>query len=158
MKSEKTILGSVVLFLLVFAIFGTIGESASAEKDAAPPQRPGPNASRSEIEKWEHEYKLWVRSRGDIKRVSGPDTAGQVISVAGKAVQLPSDVYVDQFVISVRCKPKVPCPQAPIYILRRGPSTLALEAATGRVVDRRTDPGHDEQDFDFLKSVLEEVR
>lgn len=87
--------------------------------------------------------------------MTGPETAGQVIRVAGKDVQLPPDVYVDQFVISVSCMAEAPCPQAPIYVLRRGPSTIAVEVVTGRVVDRRTDPGHDEQDFGFLDGVIE---
>lgn len=153
MKRKKTV-SLVWVLALLFVATAIIGGSASAQRDDGPPQRPGPGASEAELRQWEGAYKQWIRRDSNTKRVSGPETAGKPIMVARKDVQLPSDAYVDQFLISIICKPGVPCPQTPVYVLRRGPSSIAVEAVTGRVVHREIAPGHDHA-FDFLDGVIQ---
>lgn len=128
--------------------------SASANRSDGPPLRPAPSATDAEMLEWEGAYKQWVQRSGNTKHVSGPETAGQSIIVASKGIQLPSDAYVDEFLISITCKPGVSCPQTPVYVLRRGPSTIAVEAVTGRVVHREIAPGQDHA-FDFLEGVTQ---
>ena len=48
----------------------------------------------------------------------GPTTLGKTIEVAGKAIQLPPDVYIDATVMAIDCIAGKPCPEAPMYVLR----------------------------------------
>jgi hypothetical protein len=73
--------------------------------------------------------------------------------LAGRAVRLPPDAYVEHFTVSVHCVVGRPCPQTPIYELRRGNSTIAVSAPTGAVVEERPAPG-EERAFDFLREAL----
>lgn len=83
----------------------------------------------------------------------GPQTRGAMILVAGRSVQLPPDAYVSSYEPYVECTPGQPCPDPPIYELRRGAASLRIEARSGAVIDETIVPG-DAGAFDFLREAL----
>jgi hypothetical protein len=85
--------------------------------------------------------------------LSGPATKGALISIAGKAVQLPPDAFIAGTVSTFGCVVPHPCPQTPIVVLQRGNSTIAVSVPTGAVVSEKVAPG-EEAAFDFLQEVL----
>ena len=90
--------------------------------------------------------------RGVAHRHGGSHTAGTVIEIAGRQVQLPTDVYVEGIVDHVLCVEGESCPNTPIYGLRRGDSRVGIEEHTGQFV-----PGSSDSDlaaFDFIQEAL----
>jgi hypothetical protein len=83
----------------------------------------------------------------------GPQTRGAMILVGGRNVQLPQDTYVSGYEPYVECTVGKPCPDPPIYELRRGPATLRIEARSGTVIEETIVPG-DAGAFDFLREDL----
>jgi len=83
----------------------------------------------------------------------GPQTRGATIRVAGKTIQLPPAAYVSAYEPYVQCAAGQPCPDPPIYELRRGASSLRIEAQSGTVLDERTGPGETAA-FEFLHQAL----
>lgn len=92
------------------------------------------------------------RGVGGIISVSGPETAGSVIVINNRRVRLPSDAYVDAYFVTVDCIPMTPCPDPPVYVIRRGNAEIVVEERTGRVW-RKEGP---DSAFDFLQGVLRE--
>lgn len=84
--------------------------------------------------------------------VSGPNTAGTTISIAGTEVQLPPDAYVESFIVNVSCYPGQTCPEVPYYILRRGSSTIAIVRRSGIVIQESLAAGEADA-FRFLDGV-----
>lgn len=76
--------------------------------------------------------------------VSGEQTAGKPIVVAGKEIQLPADVYVAHYIISSLCGGGASgkCPQPPMYVLayRGTEKTIAINTETGIVQDNPDKP------------------
>ena len=70
-------------------------------------------------------------AEGRITKTQGPETAGSVISVGGRPLQLPTDVYIESRVDFSGCA-AVPCGTNPSYKLRRGGVTIWIDS-DGRV-------------------------
>jgi hypothetical protein len=90
---------------------------------------------------------------GRITYASGTQTAGTRIRIDGRDVQLPPDAYVERFIQDGLCAPGRPCPEAPIYILRRGNSTISISMNSGKVNQESLAPG-EASAFDFLNGVV----
>ena len=86
-------------------------------------------------------------------RVSGPETAGSTIEVAGKQIKLPPDTYVYAYVIIADCVVGTPCPEPPVYGLKRGGSQVTVEKRSGKLWYETIAPGEVDP-FKFLKEGL----
>ena len=86
-------------------------------------------------------------------RVSGPETAGSTIEVAGKQIKLPPDTYVFAFVVTANCIVGMPCPESPVYVLKRGNSQVGVETGNGKLWNEIVAP-EDVRPFEFLKEGL----
>jgi hypothetical protein len=80
---------------------------------------------------------------------SGEKTAGSMIDVAGKMIQLPPHVYVEAYIVSMSCDVKVSCLETPVYALKDTLTgiTLAVSSKTGRMGD----PAIGQEEMDRLK-------
>ncbi len=113
-----------------------------------PPHTPEPRPSQDTVSIEEREE---VKARRGTPPW-GPHTAGTVIEIAGRQVQLPEDVYVEVIVDHVLCIEGEYCPATPIYGLRRGDSAVDIEKPSGQFV-----PGSSDADlaaFDFIQEAL----
>ncbi len=80
---------------------------------------------------------------------------GRVIEVRDGAIGLPSDAYVEESVFRAHCPAGPPCPVAPIIVVRRGNSTIALSLPFGTLFLEQVAQG-EEGAFDFLRGALAE--
>lgn len=87
---------------------------------------------------------------GRLVPASGPETRGIVIHVAGKPIQLPPDAWIEREITFIQCALGEPCPQAPLYELRRGSSRIVISVPSGDWGHERIAPG-EEGAFDFIK-------
>ncbi len=136
---------------------------------ACPPPVPTlpPEASRPTVCRAEPSAKLYdpyrqaspiagtsgAPTRQSYALTPGTQTRGAMIHVAGRAVQLPPDAYVDAYEPYVQCTAGQPCPDVPIYELRRGAASLRVEAQSGAVIEEDIVPA-DTGAFDFLREAL----
>lgn len=69
--------------------------------------------------------------------ISGPETAGSVINVAGQDIQLPDNVYVNAYVATILCVPGRRCPEVPAYALAMTDSDaqLTISQESGALID-----------------------
>lgn len=65
--------------------------------------------------------------------VSGPETIGGVVEIAGKQIQLPPNVYSEAFVVALTCEKE--CPETPYYVLRYTDSdtSVLVGARSGKI-------------------------
>jgi hypothetical protein len=66
---------------------------------------------------------------------------------------LPPDAYVRAYEAYVQCTVGQPCPDPPIYELRRGAASVRIEAQSGAVIEEDIVSG-DTGAFDFLREAL----
>ena len=155
---------SVVLALV--AIAGVLYTTAMASEPSppspalppvatpAPPiHTPPPDRSPATQEEEQTRAKTIQEARGQVIVVSGPDTRGSIVRIAGLEIELPQDAIVNRYVVDVFCVAGLPCPEVPIYELKRGNSTVAVSAPSGIIVEENTANG-EESAFDFLREVL----
>lgn len=90
-------------------------------------------------------------TRGYEVALSGPATKGSTIFIAGRKVQLPPDAYVESWIVSGFCEG--PCPELPLYVLKRGNSKISVSARSGTLGEEKVAPGEADA-FDFLKEAL----
>lgn len=86
-------------------------------------------------------------------KVSGPETKGSTIYVGNKKVQLPADAYIEHYISFGSCIPCYPCPQFPLYIIRRGDSRSEISLRSRSIIAESIAPG-EEGTFDFLRKSL----
>lgn len=85
---------------------------------------------------------------------TGPATKGALIVIAGKEIQLPTDVYIAHDVTEVLCViGGPPCPETPYYMLARGNSTIFVSIPSGIIYEEKIGEG-DKEPFAFLKKAL----
>jgi hypothetical protein len=122
----------------------------------APPPGFGPKPTTLEEERrWREEI---VRlNPGYSTPVSGPETLGATITVAGKTIKLPPDAYLGGELVAYfgACNLPSPCPETPILLIQRGNSTIGIVMRTGQLVENPDfiKPG-EERLFDFLREAL----
>ena len=87
--------------------------------------------------------------------VSGPTTAGALILIAGREVQLPADAYIDGFVAKIEFGPDVrPYGfDAPLIEIKRGNSKIVVALYTGVTWNESIAPGETGA-FAFLFAAL----
>lgn len=70
--------------------------------------------------------------------VSGESTAGSVIIIKGKEIQLPPDVYVAASLICVLCVQGMSCPETPLVVLQyKGTDdALSVSERSGKIYDQ----------------------
>jgi hypothetical protein len=91
-------------------------------------------------------------SKGKRIQVTGPETAGSAIQIAGHTIQLPDDAWVMHRWIHILCIEGQECPPTPYFVLVRGNSTIEVDAE-GRIWDEKIAATQDAP-FDFLKQSL----
>ena len=145
----------VIPVLLVVALTGSaVGAATGSSGSPPPPQVPTPEAPPDVPNPGPP---LTDEERVEIKRQLGtalpewgPHTAGTVIEIAGRQVQLPEDVHVETVISTGLCAPGETCLDFPIWVLQRGDSRLAIAKQSGRPV-----PGNPNAEaFDFIWDVL----
>lgn len=92
---------------------------------------------------------------GPGQTAAGKHTAGSVITVAGKSVQLPADAWVAEYAAMGQCPAgsATPCPEVPFMVIQRRTSTISIGLRTGKVNWENTVPG-EEDAFDFLRPYV----
>lgn len=118
--------------------------SASQDTIAPVPRLPANADTEAIMQRLEKDGKI-VRSR-----ISGPETAGSTIEVAGEQIKLPKDTYVYAYVLIADCVVGTPCPDPPIYVLQTGDSRINIEKRSGDLWNEVIALG-DVDPFDFLK-------
>ncbi len=104
---------------------------------------------RRGAEKGEEFKKTWTT-------ISGPETAGALIVIAGREVQLPADAYIEEFALKIEFRSDVPRPagaDAPAIAIRRGNSQILVNLATGFTWNESIAPGETGA-FGFLFAAL----
>jgi len=129
--------------------------------EGAPILRPDPTiVSMSQAER--QQLAETLRQSTTLVYVSGPETAGSKITVVGKEIQLPPDIYVKAYIEEVMCDPipDLHCPETPIY----GLYTLKEDAhvrveANGDVYtfsrDTEAEIEQDRNTFQFVLDALD---
>lgn len=141
------LIGMVAIGLLMLTV-GAAGVAAS--QHFGQPEAPPADATVEEIAKWKQEFLAWAERDGRLLHLSGPKTMGKSIVISDQSVQLPADAFVEYFFTEFECDLGTPCPEVPVYRIKRGPSTIDIEARTGRVWWRVGD----QRPFDFLKGAI----
>lgn len=94
-----------------------------------------------------------AKSTGVLTHVTGTETAGSLIVIAGREIQLPADTWVKDRVIYIYCVEGQECPPTPYFVLHRGKSIIEVDAA-GKIWGETISP--DEMTpFAFLKDLLQ---
>ena len=165
LRTKRTWLWTLAIALVIGVAAGSVTISQGTEDSPvpalptpAPPQAanptPRPDLTFEEAMEIRRAEEREGIARGDvIIKVSGPETAGKLIVIAGKDVQLPPDAYVYRFVHSVACVVGRTCPETPIYEIKRGDSMITITAPSGTLLEESIAPG-DDRAFEFLKGVL----
>jgi hypothetical protein len=83
--------------------------------------------------------------------LSGPRTRGSTITIAGRRITLPPDAWVESYIVAGTCAG--PCPELPLYQIKRGNSIISVGIPTGRINGEQVALG-EEGTFDFLKEAL----
>jgi hypothetical protein len=94
-----------------------------------------------------------LRQEGKITTISGPETRGRLLYVAGKPLQLPQDAYVKDYVIAVNCSDELPCPEVPFLRIVRGDSMMEIAERSGKIQRERLASG-EAGAFDFVREAL----
>jgi hypothetical protein len=67
---------------------------------------------------------------------SGKETSGSMIDVAGKSIQLPSNVHIDTYIAAGLCPLGVECLDPPIYVLRNDAGVMiSISEKNGKIGD-----------------------
>ena len=145
-----------VVLLVIAACGGSIGAQQVTERagsvgstpstpiptPAPPTHIPEPRPSQDTITREEREA---VKARRGLPEW-GPHTAGTIIEIADRQVQLPEDVHVEGVISEISCIVGDPCVDAPAWVLKRGDLLLAIGKRSGRPAPGREIP----EAFDFL--------
>ncbi|GEM_PF-5676105 len=61
--------------------------------------------------------------------------------------------FVEHLITSVSCLAGQTCPETPIYVIKRGNSSISVSVPTGTIIQEEIADG-EEEIFDFLKEAL----
>ena len=156
MKNRDRVLIGIVPVLLIGALAALAAGVVSGRSGSTPPTPfptpappthiPEPRASQDTITREEREA---VKARRGLQEW-GPHTAGTVIEIAGRQVQLPEDVHVETVISEILCVVGDPCPDTPIWVLQRGDILFSISKRSGRPPPGRDIP----EAFDFIREAL----
>lgn len=100
--------------------------------------------------------------KGESVPIGGPATAGSVINIKGRDIQMPDTVQIDGFLGNATCQVGMPCLEMPIYTLRNieTGNVIAVSVPSGVVGDPNLPP--DElaairSEFQWLIDAIEKV-
>ena len=162
LRSRRTWIWTLVIAVSIGVVAGSVTISQGTEDPPLPdiPPLPTPQASKPiprptlTFEQVTEIRRAEEREGGGVHtKISGPETAGKLLLIAGKEVKLPPDAYVTAYVAHVLCIVGRPCPETPIYVIKRNSSTIEISIPSGTVIKKDVAPD-DEGAFDFLKGVL----
>lgn len=155
MKKRRVLLGIVpvlmVAVLIVLAadmVTGGVGSTLppAAPTPSPPTHIPEPRSAQDTLSSEERER---IKARRGTPEW-GPHTAGTVIEIAGRQVQLPADVHVHTVIAQGLCPPGEDCLDFPAWVLKRGDLLMAIGKESGRFA-----PGNpNEEAFDFIREAL----
>jgi hypothetical protein len=122
--------------------------------DTAPPVVPASAPLRELSPEVDAQIRATAEASSEGKRiqVTGTETAGSAIQIAGRTIQLPDDAWVKNRLIHILCMEGQECPPTPYFVLVRGNSTIEVDAK-GRIWDEKI-AATDDAPFDFLKESL----
>ncbi len=136
---NKTMAVAAVFVIALLALAGGFATVAFAERPEIPdaplttppppqsvPSRP--DTPRTLAEDDALRAQIDAESNGKRVAASGPETAGTLISVGGKEIRLPADVWVQDYVVEIFCPAGQTCARTPAYELRRGDSSILVDA------------------------------
>jgi hypothetical protein len=133
-----------------------LGPQPPAPPGAVPPPPSHIPAQRQPLvleEQEELRQEVQQEGKGIPIKVSGPETKGSTIYVDKAVIKLPSDAYVEHFIVHGECMVNSLCPQFPLYIIRRGNSTSEISLGSGSIIAETIAPG-EAGAFNFLKDKL----
>ncbi len=118
-----------------------------------PPHVPAKRQPMTLEEEEQLRQKVGQEGRWIPVKVSGPETKGSTIYVGKTAIKLPPDAYVEHIIVHGECIINLPCPQFPLYIIRRGNSTGAISLGSRSIIAENIASG-EAGAFNFLKDKL----
>lgn len=62
-----------------------------------------------------------------IRHVSGHETMGSIVNIAGTDIQLPENAWVESRIVSIFCVEGQVCPRMPYWIIARGDRTIEID-------------------------------
>lgn len=133
-----------------------LGPQPTTPPDSLPTPPPHVPAKRQPMileEQEQLKQKVQQEEKGISIKVSGPETKGSTIYVGKTAIKLPPDAYVEHIIVHGECIVNLPCPQFPLYIIRRGNSTGAISMGSHSIIAENVAPG-EAGAFNFLKDKL----
>lgn len=154
MKLNKFLLLAPLLVVAALAATQAVSLSATLKANPPAPARADqvPQAMLSPEAKQRQQKEM--AAKGQVHYLSGRETQGAMIEIAGARVQLPADAYISKYVVGIDCMPGGPCPdELPFLVIARGESQLWVGPKSGRVFHEKTAPGQ-ENAFAFLQGVV----
>ncbi|WP_127581040.1 hypothetical protein [Paenibacillus koleovorans] len=145
----------LALLVLIFLVASVV--IASGEKDTND-EFANTLTNESTIKEqlqWKKDFTEWAQQKGRIQYVSGEETKGSVIEIAGERVQLPENVYVKAFVVAAQSvgNNNSSTPHLPWYAIQNGDSIIVISQKTGFVLNVELTPDAKEP-FHFLKGNI----
>ena len=156
MKARKMVLiGAVPVLLIAAVIVLAVGTAAGGSDSTRPPPESTPSPPLNIPEPRSTQDGLSSEERNEIKARRGapqwgPHTAGTLIEIAGRQVQLPENVHVKTVIAHILCAPGGSCVDTPAWVLQRGDSLFSIGRQSGRPAPGRDIP----EAFDFLREAL----
>lgn len=112
-----------VVALLAFGYYGLVHNSTRGQNEFVKVEVT-PEPPKVTQEQLEQDRKVIAEAHktmidsAKFQDVGGDASAGSVIVIAGKDVQLPGDVMVEALIVSGMCVQDRPCPETPLYVLK----------------------------------------
>ncbi|MCA0753719.1 hypothetical protein KP806_01555 [Paenibacillus sp. N4] len=146
---KASILGSL-MGVLVLGVSVAASSSNLGSYDELP-DAPSQNAPLEEQKEYRKLVKKHIEKHGEKVSVSGQETKGIDIEVAGKKIKLPEDTYIDGIIVSGHVEGS----SLPAYVIRKGNSSVKIGVNTGIVFDEIVD-SNDSDPFKFLDAVKQD--
>ena len=134
-----------------------LGTPGGSRPSTPPPPKPTPSPPthipepRPSQDTLSAEEREEIKARRDHSRQEwGLHTAGTVIEIAGRQVQLPEDVHVMTVISEGLCAPGKSCVDLPAWVLQRGDLLFTIAQQSGRPAPGRDIP----EAFEFIREFV----
>ena len=144
------LLAAALIALAAGAASGNFGSTPLPPKSTPSPPTHIPEPRSTQDTVTDEERDEVKRRRAYSSQEWGPHTAGTVIEIAGRQVQLPEDVHVEDVISEGLCAPGKTCVDVPAWVLRRGDSLFTIGKQSGQPAPGRDIP----EAFDFIREAL----